>query len=452
MVKKETIVSILLILILITIFIINLKIYLDIIQFKREIEKQHLAEETTINASKEYYNNATFQEIKNNVTYYKVKSCVGNYFNAWKNIWIDEEDEQYYDETDFAIINEQKVNKLWIEYLLGILPQEYKNANDININNITDKYTKIPKGKPVYDKIYEYNVSEKISAYIVIGNYISEEDTNNIEFSVMLIMDRDNSTYEIYPTDYVLKNSINNITIGKKIEWLKNIKSVDDNKSNKFIYNRINDQAVAEDLFEDFMYNAKYNTQRAYDMLNEEYRSKKFNNINEFNNFMMNRLDKKIIGYDVTKEINYSQFVVKDENNNYYIFIQKSPIDYEVFLDIYTTELLEYNKKYQDMDNKNKTAINIQKIIDALNDMDYEFVYSKLADSFKTNYFKTFDDFKKYANETFGINNQITFINFIETNNYCTYEILIKNDEHEITKTIIMDIGEETDFKFSFTI
>ena len=96
--------------------------------------------------------------------------------------------------------------------------------------------------------------------------------------------------------------------------------------------------------------------------------------------------------------------------------------------------------------------MNIQKVFDALNDKDYKYAYSKLADSFKSNYFPTLESFETYAKKTFGTGNSVKYNRFIETANYCTFEISIGKNKNAITKTIIMKLEEGTDFVMSFNV
>ena len=62
---------------------------------------------------------------------------------------------------------------------------------------------------------------------------------------------------------------------------------------------------------------------------------------------------------------------------------------YSVVLDTYTIDLPEFIEKYNSANEKTKVGLNIQKVFDAINNEDYEYVYNKLDNTFKQTNFKT---------------------------------------------------------------
>ena len=68
-------------------------------------------------------------------------------------------------------------------------------------------------------------------------------------------------------------------------------------------------------------------------------------------------------------------------------------------LDTYTVDLLKFTEKYTKASEEEKVVLNINKIFTAIDAKDYKYVYSKLAESFKNNYFNNESDLQKYLND-----------------------------------------------------
>ena len=100
--------------------------------------------------------------------------------------------------------------------------------------------------------------------------------------------------------------------------------------------------------------------------------------------------------------------------------------------------------------------MNIEKIISALNDKDYGYVYNKLDEKFKNNKFNNIDSFKEYMNNVVFDSNKAEYLNFSEEGNTYIYNIKIKSANEEVNEsksvTIIMKLLEGTDFVMSFNV
>ena len=165
--------------------------------------------------------------------------------------------------------------------------------------------------------------------------------------------------------------------------------------------------------------------------------------------------------------INGNRYVCKDGKDNFYIFNVNKVLDYTVVLDTYTVDLPEFTEKYNKVSAQEKVALNINKVITALNDKDYKYIYNKLADSFKDNYFNNEDELKEYLSNKLYDNNEINFGKFSdEGNGIYTYEIELSEISNEneaaqegkgdnfarIKMNVVMQLKEGTDFVMSFSI
>ena len=70
--------------------------------------------------------------------------------------------------------------------------------------------------------------------------------------------------------------------------------------------------------------------------------------------------------------INGNRYVCKDGKDNFYIFNVNKVLDYTVVLDTYTVDLPEFTEKYNKVNAQEKVALNINKVITALNNKDYK--------------------------------------------------------------------------------
>lgn len=143
------------------------------------------------------------------------------------------------------------------------------------------------------------------------------------------------------------------------------------------------------------------------------------------------------------------------KNGNYYIFDVTAVYRYTLILDTYTIDLPEFIEKYYGTEPTEKVALNIQKIFEAINNKDYNYVYGKLADGFKKNYFPTLDSFEKYAKEKFYDRNEVEYLFYEkESEEYYSYTIKISDKDTGKSKNlkIIMQLQSGTNFVMSFNV
>ena len=86
-------------------------------------------------------------------------------------------------------------------------------------------------------------------------------------------------------------------------------------------------------------------------------------------------------------QVNYfddeKQYVAYSNYSDYYIFQVKDVMDFSVLLDQYLVDIPQFVTKYEASDIRIKTALNINKFIMGINDKNYAYVYTLLADSLK---------------------------------------------------------------------
>lgn len=118
-------------------------------------------------------------------------------------------------------------------------------------------------------------------------------------------------------------------------EFLKNY------EVNEYIASYVSDEDMAKIYLNDYIHNMFYDVEKAYDLLDKEYKTKKFGSLDNFKvyvdsleypTYVLSRYYKKDIdGYII--------FGVYDRNGNFFAFKTKGVLQYTVYLDDYTVEI-----------------------------------------------------------------------------------------------------------------
>lgn len=319
-----------------------------------------------------------------------------------------------------------------------------------------------------------------VNAYFAYG-YLIEKDLNKtVNLAIGVKIDSKNSTFSILPYEYLEKNDYLNVNEQTKTK-LKEETEIENKNNNTFKYKYINDEAYTDYLFSNYIDRCLYNKELIYSNLDKEYNQKRFGSFQKFEDFIeknrenyttygnmkdydeFDNMDEYVLylhnsgnleieSYKKTVEKDYVQYICMDNLQNYYIFRETAPMEYTLMLDIHTIDLPEFTSKYEIATTQEKVGYNIEKIVDALNGVDYNYIYEKLADEFKANYFKTYEEFEKYAKETFDIGNKATYNKYTQSQDLCTYQITLQGKNKTITKTIVMKLEEGTNFVMSFNV
>ena len=160
--------------------------------------------------------------------------------------------------------------------------------------------------------------------------------------------------------------------------------------------------------------------------------------------------------YQVTEQDGYTQYVLVDQNGKYYIVNETAVMKYNTMLDTYTVDLPQFKERYNSSNDAEKAGLNLQKIVDALNNNDYEYVYNKLDETFKSNNFQTLESFEQYIQDNLYTSANVEFSNYQNSGELHIFDATFtdKNNEssNAITKTFIVKLLEGTDFVMSFNV
>lgn len=309
--------------------------------------------------------------------------------------------------------------------------------------------------------------------------YFMELKLSNSTYYILLLSDFKNDTFAIYNLSYDQYRNI--INEGGEANYTQYIE-VPKNEFNKIQHVNLSKSEIAEKYLDSYIQNARYDTEEAYNSLNEEYKKKRFgsyqnyvaylseenkarqlasldhNSIREQEEFSseeeyvdyINSLSQASIQrYDTYSKDGKEYYIVLDSYHNFYIFETTSVMNYKLYLDSYTIGLEYFENQY---DEKGKTRdekiqINIEKIFEALNNKDYEYVYHKIDEKVRTETFKNYETFANYMQRGLFNNNSIELEDYTEEDEVGTYKIKITDKEGksmiEMPMTISMELDDE---------
>lgn len=441
---------IIIICIIISILITMILLMLNVKKGNNNIPNEIASEEEKYNITKELKN----VTIRND--FYTVKTCVEKFYNIYADIFNSTSGNFMIEgEALESVKREQETN---ITAIYNMLDQEYIKYANITQENLLNKLQKVNRVDIEIDRMYVSQQTENIYVYFIYGNLLDINEIINKDFSTIVKIDTKSKTFKLYLEDYV-KEKYSNIKNGDNIQ-ISIEETIKNDNDNTYQYKIITDEAYITDLFNGYVKDLLYNKSRAYRLLDSEYLAKRFNSQNDFENYIKNNLYKiatmKLNKYQKTEKDGNVQYVCIDKNKNYYIFKEVEKMKYSVILDMYTLDLPEFLEKYTTAKEEDKVLLNLQKCFEAINNKDYEYVYNKLDNTFRTNNFKTLASFEKYIKTNMFETNSVSSSKKEAQGDVYMYELTIKDSTGKNTavvkKIFAMQLKENTNFVISFEI
>lgn len=397
--------------------------------------------ENTMNQNEEFYEdeieieyepNEQISLVNNKNTYYAVKDILTRYL-------------QYNSD-----IKNSKDKEISIKAISDMLDINYKNESNITDKKIETLSKNYDTANGIYiEKMYELEKSSRINIYYIYGK------CNKIDYKIIIKTDSYNNSFSIFPEEYIVENEYNESNIDSNIKI--DGKDIEIKENNTFKYKNISNKDMAINYFNDYIQIINNNIEKAYEMLDEEYKLKRFATIKEYTDYIKTIVvGKETAVVNVSKENENIVYECKNMNNKY-IFIEESFMNYKVRLDDYTIDSKAFNEKYNEVNNRDKGILNIDKFFKMINMKDYTSAYNVLDESFKSNNFKTQSDFENYIkNKVFNYNK----VSYKEYNNQITgihtYKVILTDateaSNKQVEFNIVMQLKEGTDFVMSFSI
>ena len=367
--------------------------------------------------------------------YYMVQNCVKKFYNFYSSIFED--------------MYEKEEN---IEKTYNLLDEKYINFKGITKENIE---TKLPEVKESVVNIYNMYIlaqDEKAAVYVAEG-ILRRELTNELSnFQIMIQIDLQNETFSVLPQDYI-QSKYPNLDIGTNIK-IEQVNNIEKNRNNSYVYEEISDSTYILDLVERYKEEAIYNPELAFDNLDNEYRVKRFGTLDSFKEYVNDNMNIEIEKYVITKADDYTQYMCMDTKGYYYIFRETGLMKYTLILDIHTLDLPEFLEKYNKANTVEKSAYNIQRCLDAINNKDYAYVYNKLDFEFKAVNYPTLENFELIIKTKLFNRNEVVEVQSKSEGTIYIYKLTIGDMENSNNKqkmTVIMQLKEGTDFVMSLS-
>ena len=385
--------------------------------------------------------NQSVEQVTNRNDYYAVKNIIGKYAYAI----VDGGTESVYNmiNTDYLDKNRITVNNI-IEVIDNVIGSDLseEQMNDLKLNIWIDK-------------MYCKESAVNIRTFFVYGNFSNNVEQNKVAFQIIVEIDSKNNTFYIYPTSYVIQNYQDE----KDLEsYTTKLTEIPKNDYNTFTFVNVEDTTVINDYLSNFKSLLINDIDSSYELLDQDYKTAKFENIDAYKEYVNNNINYLLTitidkyKKDVTE--NGTQYTCIDKNGNYYIFEETTVMKYKVLLDTYTVILPEFAEQYDSLENTKKVAMNIEKIIQALNLRDFKYIYNKLDDTFKANNFSTLEDFEKYMDENYPSIYNVEYTTYNQENETYMQTIILndKNSDEQKENTIIMQLKDNYEFVMSFNV
>lgn len=386
-------------------------------------------------------------ELKTNkVEYLRIIKCLDQYV-----YFINLNDSSYYSYDENGnyskVVEDETIN----QNIYNMLSEDYINKKSITLNNVQEYVYKIEEPcSCVPVSIKKEAETENIKSYSVYGIIVNSNYENPIESCLILNIDEANRTFSIEQLEN--KDELENIEVSK-------ITSIE-NKGNNIYRDSSNvDIEIIQNYFTNYKKLALVAPEIAYEnLLDDEYKQKRFGSVEKYKQYIeTNRENIKVTilrEYKTEVSGETAQYIGVDQKGKSYFFNAKTASDYKVILDYYTVDVPQFKEVYEKAKEEEKVGYNINKCIDAINDFDYGYMYSKLDDNFKNNNYPTEESFEQAIKEIFFEKNETTNLYCSQEGEVYRGEVNIVNAENSLaSKTIvfIMKLEEGTNFVMSFS-
>lgn len=389
-------------------------------------------------------------EVTDRNNFYIVESCINRYY-----LFLTKSSSNNITANSSSIESQENIEK---QAIYEMLDKTYIDSENLTVDNIFDNIQPIDESKIIIDKMYVSQIDRNMSVYLVAGKEITIATSEEKDSKMIVKMDMANKTFSLIVGE-TAERIFNESKKGEKLN-ITTETTIEKTDYNGYVYNNISDDEYVTDMFDQFKTYLISYREEAYERLNEEYKSKKFENFEEFNQYVKDNIKDIVIAKadkSKTSEYDgYTQYVIMDQYGNYYIFNETAAMSYTVILDTYTVDLPEFTEQYNSANDGERAGLNLQRAFDAINNKDYEYVYNKLDDTFKENNFPTLNEFEEYIIENFYNSNNVTYSNYKSSGGLHMYDATIVDAENEksspITKTFIIKLLDGTDFTMSFNV
>lgn len=384
-----------------------------------------------------------FEKVENRNNYYAVKSIIGKYGYAI----IDGGQESLYSMLEPEYISQENISPNNVLEYVDLLDKN--DLTEYQINNLEINVN--------INQMYYKDLNTNTSSYYVSGIFEYNANSKEIEFRLLVNIDSNNNTFYIYPTSYVEARypSVESLST-----YQNDIDNIPKNDYNTFSFVNIENATIIRDYLSNYKDKIVKDIATSYDMIDEEYRNIKFPTLDEYelyiNKNMQELLSISFTKYLVNKKAEYTEYICIDNKGNYYVFRENAIMDYKVLLDNYTINSEEFIKEYDGSSEEEKVALNIEKIVQAMNVHDYKYIYDKLDETFRNNNWGSEEAFEQYMRENFPLHYDVKYTTYSNEGTTYVQQINLTDitgeTEGTISLNIIMQLKDNYEFVMSFSL
>lgn len=345
------------------------------------------------------------------------------------------------------------------EAVYNLLDSKYIEENNIDIDNVLENIEENGKYEDEIilsiNDMYTIKNENDLCVYFVYGEIAETYESDFKNFYIMVRLDKTNDSFSILPHYYMQKHGYLNLDIGYEVN--EEFTSIEKNDYNEYTYEIIDDEDMATAYYYNYINKMQYNTLKAYETLDAQYKEKRFTTFDKFNEYVKNTTYIRMNSYTVKEYEDYKQYICEDVYGREYIFKETDIMQYTAILDSYTLENETQRQAYAKNSNQNRALYNIDKFFRMLNMQDYDTAYSILDESFKENNFRTQQDFENYIKQNVFKYNKVTYkeySNKISSLHIYNIEISDFTEQTQTNKniTVIVKLLEDMNFAISFEI
>ena len=380
--------------------------------------------------------------------FFTTLACINNYFSQLNN-----NSSNYYgrdENNNFTkIVSDDEIN----ENRLNLLSSKYIQENNITKNNFSKKIQTYSEDVSVVALEMKVVESETMESYAVHGVLLTTDNKYIKDIYMIVDIDLGNKTFAITPVD--------NCSSIDDIDLKYNDTRIENNGSNQYTRAIVSNEELAKRYLVIYKRLAIAKPDILYNYIDKEYRDIKFGTYDKFLEYIQKNMNqikniytkKYIINDDVEDYIR--EIIIKDQYDNVYIIDEKNIMDISIRYDEYTVLKDIKLKQYNSGDEKEKVGMNIERVFQAINYKDYEYVYNRLNTTFRNNKFPNIEILKQFINTRFFDKNEIGESTISKEGDVYQVGITIKdanNANNKSNLTIMVRLLEETGFEISFAM
>ena len=418
-----------------TIIIINKQDDLDIPKdYETEVEKE--------------FANDSLEKVNTNELM-QIDGCIDKYLtsiNLKSSLYFGNNENSEYSQ----LVDDNFINNKIIDFLNN----DYLDKYDINLQNIREKieFSELEQEYTILD--ISKARSENPNQYIVYG-FLSENYNFKKYVYYIVTVDSVQNAFSIYPIEYSNQDISDVPLYSSDVEKNDNnlipVVSMDNESVCRFYFTIVKNRMAMDDNY-------------TYEILDDEYRKKRFENEDEFEEFLANNkeeienwnMNKYKLNSISSEYIDSMECLVADQYNNIYTITVNTGLDYKIKLDTYTILTDKFKTTYDESGNQYKVAMNVDKWIQMLNTRDYKTAYSYLDETFRNNTFGSEEAFEQYMRERYPLHYDFELGESTETNGTYTQTVKLTDitgeDDAVIENTIIMQLLDNYEFVMSFEV